>query len=117
MDKEQNHGKSAWLPRLTRRRFVKSAGAITALGTTGLNSLQAWADEFPRVSEDSDMAEALNYKHDAQTVDAAKRASGRYCYNCALYAGAEDEAWAGCSIFPGKAVAGSGWCSGWSPKQ
>jgi hypothetical protein len=115
MGKERNP--SSWLPRLTRRRFVKSAGAVTAVGATGLGGLQAWADTLPRVSEDSDMARALNYKHDAQSVDAAKRASDRYCYNCALFAGAEDKAWAGCSIFPGKAVAGKGWCSAWSPKQ
>ena len=117
MNNERNQGEGAWLPRLTRRRFVKTAGAVTALGTAGLGSLQAWADELPRVSEDSDMAKALNYRHDAQAVDAAKRASDRYCNNCALYAGAKDEAWAGCSIFPGKAVAGRGWCSAWSPKQ
>ena len=117
MNNERNQGKGAWLPKLTRRRFFKTAGAATALGAAGISSLQAWADELPRVSEDSEMARALNYKHDAQTVDAAKRASDRYCFNCALYAGAEDDAWAACSIFPGKAVAGRGWCSAWSPKQ
>ena len=117
MNNERNQGEGAWLPRLTRRSFVKTAGAVTALGTAGLGSLQAWADELPHVSEDSDMAKALNYRHDAQAVDAAKRASDRYCNNCALYAGTKDEAWAGCSIFPGKAVAGRGWCSAWSPKQ
>ena len=117
MDKDRYQGKGTWLPKLTRRRFVKTAGAISALGTAGLNSLQAWADELPRVSEASDMARALHYKHDAQTVDAARRASDRYCHNCALFAGSEDEEWAGCSIFPGKAVAGRGWCSAWSPKS
>ena len=117
MNNERNQGKGAWLPKLTRRRFFKTAGAATALGAAGISSLQAWADELPRVSEDSEMARALNYKHEAQTVDAAKRASDRECFNCALYAGAEDDAWAGCSIFPEKAVAGRGWCSAWSPKQ
>jgi hypothetical protein len=117
MTNEWNQDKGAWLPKLTRRRFFKTVGAASALGAAGLNSLQAWADELPRVSEDSEMALALNYKHDAQTVDAAKRASDRYCYNCSLFAGAEDDAWAGCSIFPGKVVAGRGWCSAWSPKQ
>ena len=117
MNNERNQGKGAWLPKLTRRRFFKTAGAATALGAAGISSLQAWADELPRVSEDSEMARALNYKHDAQTVDAAKRASDRYCFNCALYAGAEDDSWAGCSIVPGRAVAGRGWCNAWSPKQ
>ena len=117
MNSERNKGMAALLPKLTRRRFVKTAGAITAFGSAGLTGLQAWADELPHVDEDSDMAKALSYRHDAQTVDAAKRASDHYCYNCALYAGSNDEAWAGCSIFPGKAVAGRGWCSAWSPKQ
>ena len=117
MNKDRNQENGSWLPKLTRRHFVKTAGAISALGTVGLSAVQAWAEELPHVSEDSDMAKALNYRHDAQTVDAAKRASDRYCFNCALYAGSEEDAWAGCSIFPGKAVAGRGWCSAWSPKQ
>ena len=104
------------LPTLTRRVFVKTAGVFTALGAASPGSVQAREDELQRLSEDSDMATALGYKHDAQTVDAAVRASDRYCFNCALFAGAEDEAWAGCSIFPGKAVAGRGWCSVWSPR-
>ena len=115
MSKERDHVTT--LPRLTRRRFVQTAGAATAFGAAGLNSLQVRADELPRLSEDSDMARALSYTHDAQNVDAAKRASDRYCYNCVLFAGGEDDAWAGCSIFPGKAVAGRGWCSAWAPKQ
>lgn len=114
MSNERNEGSP--LPKLTRRLFVKTAGVFTALGATSLGSAPARADEMPRLSEDSDMARALNYKHDAQTVDAAMRASDRYCYNCALFAGTKDDAWAGCSIFPGKAVAGRGWCSAWSPK-
>lgn len=114
MSNEHNEGIA--LPKLTRRLFVKTAGVFTALGATSLVDEQAHADELPRLSEDSDMAKALNYKHDAQTVDAAVRASDRYCYNCALFAGAEDDAWSGCSIFPGKSVAGRGWCSAWSPR-
>ncbi|NNL55777.1 MAG: High potential iron-sulfur protein, partial [Woeseia sp.] len=74
------------------------------------------ASELPRVEEDDPMAKALNYVHDARSVDAAKRFSDRYCNNCALYAGSEQDDWAGCSIFPGKAVAGKGWCSVWAPK-
>lgn len=114
MNKERSRGNP--LPRFTRRVFVKTAGAFTALGAASLNSPQAQAEAPQRLDEGSDMAKALNYKHDAQTVDAAMRASDRYCYNCALFAGTEDDAWAGCSIFPGKSVAGRGWCSAWSPR-
>jgi hypothetical protein len=64
MNKERSQ--NSLLSKLTRRHFVKTAGAVTALGATSLSGLQAWA---------------------------------------------------GCSIFPGKAVAGRGWCSAWSPKH
>ena len=101
---------------LTRRRFVKTLGAATTAVTAGLSTSAASATELPRVSEDDPMAKALNYVHDARTVDAAKRASNRYCNNCALYAGTADAEWAKCSIFPGKVVAGQGWCNVWAPK-
>lgn len=102
---------------LTRRSFVQSAGAAAAFGATGLAVGRADAEQLPKVDENGPMAKALNYVHDAKTVDAAKRASDRYCYNCALYAGGSDDDWAECSIFPGKVVAGEGWCSAWAPKQ
>jgi hypothetical protein len=98
----------------TRRRFVKSAGAATVAIGFGTTSISA--EELPRVDENDPQAKALNYVHDAGTVDAAKRASTNFCNNCALYAGNESDDWAGCSIFPGKAVAGKGWCSVWAPK-
>ncbi|RZV35700.1 MAG: twin-arginine translocation signal domain-containing protein [Chromatiales bacterium] len=102
---------------LSRRRFIKTAGAATSAVTIGFGTTAFGAEELPRVNEDDPMAKALNYVHDAKTVDAAKRFSDRYCNNCALYAGAADDAWAKCSIFPGKVVAGEGWCSAWAPKQ
>ena len=102
---------------MTRRRFVKAAGIAAALSGAGLNTALAETPAMPKVDEADPMAKALNYVHDAKTVDAAKRPSERFCSNCALYAGGADEQWAGCSIFPGKAVAGAGWCSAWAPKQ
>jgi hypothetical protein len=99
----------------TRRRFVKSAGAATV--AIGFGTTTIGAEELPRVDETDPTAKALNYVHDAGSVDAAKRLSDQFCNNCALYAGNEDDEWAGCSIFPGKAVAGRGWCSVWAPKQ
>lgn len=102
---------------LSRRRFIKTAGAATSAVTIGFGTTAFGAEELPRVNEDDPMAKALNYVHDAKTVDAAKRFSDRYCYNCALYAGNADDTWAKCSIFPGKVVAGQGWCSAWAPKQ
>lgn len=100
---------------LSRRRFVQSAGAATVAMGFGTTTIRA--EELPRVNENDTMAKALNYVHDAGTADAAKRFSDRYCSNCALYAGNDDDEWAKCSIFPGKVVAGRGWCSAWAPKQ
>jgi hypothetical protein len=74
-------------------------------------------DALVRLEENNPTAKALNYVHDAKTIDAAKRFSDRFCNNCALFAGDSDDEWAGCSIFPGKAVANQGWCSVWAPKQ
>jgi len=100
----------------SRRRFIKSAGALAAASTAGFSAARA-EDNFVKVDENGPMAKALNYVHNAKTADAAKRASGHFCYNCALYAGSQDDEWADCSIFPGKKVAGKGWCSAWAPKQ
>lgn len=100
---------------LTRRRFIQSAGALAAIGSTAFPAARAASEDAPRVDENGPMAKALNYVHNAETVDAARRPSNRYCYNCALYAGDKGDEWADCSIFPGKKVAGKGWCSAWAP--
>ena len=68
-------------PLITRRRFVKNFGAASAAITTGFGTGTISAAEPPRVNEDDPMAKALNYVHDASTVDAAKRFSDRYCNN------------------------------------
>lgn len=114
-DLQSKKGRLSRKSLMSRRRFVRSAGAATVaigFGTTTIS-----AEELQRVNEDDPMAKALNYVHDAKTVDPAKRLADSYCNNCALYAGNTDDEWAGCSIFPGKIVAGQGWCSAWAPKQ
>lgn len=100
---------------VSRRRFIQSAGALAAVSSTGLTIAHADSETAAKVDENGPMAKALNYVHNAETVDSAKRPSNRYCYNCALYAGDKDDEWADCSIFPGKKVAGKGWCSAWAP--
>ena len=90
-------------------------GRCAALSGAGMTAASAQEAALPKVNEEDPMAKALNYVHDAKTVDAAKRPSDRLCNNCALYQGAVDDEWGGCSIFPGKAVAGRGWCSAWAP--
>ncbi|MEJ2603803.1 MAG: high-potential iron-sulfur protein [Gammaproteobacteria bacterium] len=76
-------------------------------------------DGAPRVSLDDPQAKALGYVHDAANVDQSKYAryqAGQACNNCALFQGTGNEEWARCSIFPGKLVHSSGWCSAYAPK-
>ena len=101
----------------SRREFFRAAGAASAAISAGFGSASLGATESPRVSEQGPMAKALNYVHDARSVDAAKRSSSSFCNNCALFAGNENADWSACSVFPGKLVAGEGWCSAWAPRQ
>ena len=101
---------------VSRREFVTAASLASVAVTAGMSAPRARAEELARVSEDDPTAKALNYVHDARQVDAAKRASSSFCNNCALYSGSVDDEWGKCSIFPGKLVAGEGWCSAWAAK-
>lgn len=118
--KSKQTTKSSWLQRagerFSRREFVKAASVASIAVTAGIRPQPARATELPRVSEDDPTAKALNYVHDARSVDAAKRSSSSFCSNCALFAGDASKEWAKCTIFPGKVVAGDGWCSAWAPK-
>lgn len=101
---------------LTRRQFVTAASVASVAVTAGIAPRVARASALPRVSEDDPTAKALNYVHDARSVDAAKRNSSSFCNNCALFVGDTSDEWAKCSIFPGKVVAGEGWCNAWVVK-
>ena len=102
----------------SRRDFLKSAGGAAAIAAVGFGADAAAAADLPKLDEAAATAVALKYTHDAASVaDAVRPQKDRFCNNCALYAGGQDDEWAGCSIFPGKAVAGRGWCSVWAPRQ
>ncbi len=76
------------------------------------------ATELVTLTEDDPQAKALAYVQDAATVDAEKYLryeSGQACANCALFLGGDAEQ-GGCSIFPGKAVKATGWCSVYAPQ-
>jgi hypothetical protein len=102
----------------SRRHFLKSVGGAAAVSFIGINALESRAAGLEKLDESNPMAVAMKYVHDASAVSESLRPQkDRYCYNCALYAGSKDDEWAGCSIFPGKSVAGDGWCSVWARKQ
>ena len=56
------------LPLISRRAFMKSTAATTALTASGLAAAPARADTLPRVEQDGAMARALNYVYNAQSV-------------------------------------------------
>lgn len=79
---------------------------------------KAAGQDLPVLSESDPQAKALAYVEDATTVDASKSPRyqpGQACSNCALYLGG-DKPQGACSIFPGKAVKATGWCSVYAPK-
>ncbi len=97
----------------SRRKFllVSAAGAATL-------SLNKFANAQAMVGETEPQAVALHYKADTAKVDQAKypkHAATQRCDNCALYQ-AKGAAAGGCSLFAGKQVAASGWCSAYVKK-
>lgn len=100
---------------ITRRQVLLTAGAIFASSAVSRTVL---AEPEP-LSESDPTAVSLGYVEDANKVDTTKwtkkaGAGGaqQHCANCSLYS-ATDAKWGECSIFPGKVVAGAGWCNAW----
>ena len=103
---------SSLLKTMTRRRFIGTAAGGTAAVAAGsmLAGRPAVAGgHLPKVDPNDSQAKSLKYVHES-TVD------GQNCFNCQLYKGGTS-AWGECAIFPGKEVAGKGWCSAWVKKE
>jgi len=104
----------------SRRRFLQGAGSATVMGlTVAALPRRASAHELPHLAETDATAAALGYREDAGKVDAAKsptHKAGQLCSNCRFFAGSEKTPWAACQLFPGKAVTGKGWCSGYNAR-
>ena len=101
-----------------RRSFLK-AGSLTVVSAAITASVGNAAAQGAKVDEKDAQAQSLGYKHDATKVDKAKFAkyqAGQTCANCTLFQGKPADAWGGCPIFPGKQVAGKGWCSAYVKK-
>jgi hypothetical protein len=100
--------------RPSRRVFM-----LHTLAGAGAVALASRAQAQALLAETDAQAVALGYKADTTKVDKAKypkHAATQLCNNCALYAGKASDAAAGCPLFPGKQVAGKGWCSAWAKK-
>ncbi len=99
----------------SRRKFLKtSLGVVAAVPAAALVG-GGTAFAAGRLSEDDAQAQAMHYRHDVADVTHDSYNDGEYCYNCSLFAGSEDDAWAPCSIFGNQEVAAEGWCTAWAP--
>jgi hypothetical protein len=99
----------------SRRQFIQ---IIPVAGAALLASRTVQAQAV-MVKEDDAQAKALGYVADATKTDKTKYkqyAAGQLCNNCALWQGKATDAAAGCALFPGKQVAGKGWCSAYAKK-
>jgi hypothetical protein len=101
----------------SRRTFIRTLAVAIPAGTVALQT-QAQGADLPQLDPADPVAMALVYVHDAADVDksnplAARFEVGQTCDNCAQIQGNDGDEWRPCGIFPGKSVAGKGWCSVW----
>lgn len=99
----------------SRRVFVIRSVAAAAIVATPV----AFAQKPPMVDPKDATAVALGYVADTASADKKKfpkHEAAQNCSNCGLYQGKAADAAAGCPLFPGKQVAGKGWCSAWVKK-
>lgn len=98
------------MKKLSRRQFVMSTATVVALSPSILlTSRSVAAADMPKLDPSDPQASALSYVHESPKAD-------NVCANCQLYSSAGDSDWGPCAIFPGKLVAGKGWCSAWVKK-
>ena len=100
----------------TRRTLMKALGAAAA-ATVLLPPRQSQAAEPPHLNVKDPAALKLSYVENASQIDLKKYPAyvkGSNCENCLLLQGTGGAHYRPCSLFPGKLVSVSGWCSGWS---
>jgi hypothetical protein len=104
--------------RLSRRSFVETV--LLASATVAVGGRRAEADELPKLDVKDPAAVALGYALNASQVDAQKYPTyvkGSNCENCLQLQGKPGNDYRPCSLFPGKSVSVSGWCSGWTAEM
>jgi hypothetical protein len=101
----------------SRRRLVKTLamGAAAALAAR-----QTPGAEPKKLDVKDPAAVSLGYVENAAEVDLKKYPTyvkGSNCENCLQLQGSPGNPYRPCSIFPGKLVSVSGWCSGWTAEM
>ncbi len=97
-----------------RRAFVRTL-ALSAAGVLAMR--RSRSAEPSKLDVKDPAAVALGYVENASQVDAKKYPAyvkGSNCDNCLQLQGKAGNNYRPCSVFPGKLVAVSGWCSSWA---
>ena len=95
---------------LTRRAIIRTGiMAAALLPVAGLIAGKTPAADLPELDTADPTAKALGY-----VTKSIK--PGLICSGCAQFVGNAGDATGGCKIFPGKRVAGGGWCTAYVKK-
>jgi High potential iron-sulfur protein len=100
---------------ISRRALVRTLALGAAAAALPPRALLG--AEPPKLDVNDPAAVALGYVENASQVDRAKNpryVPGSNCDNCLQLQGKPGNNYRPCSLFPGKLVAVSGWCSGWA---
>jgi hypothetical protein len=100
---------------VTRRALMKNLAF--AAGAAILPAPASSAAAPLRLDAKDPAAVALGYVENVAQLDVKKYPAyvkGSSCENCLLLQGSSGAAYRPCSLFPGKVVSVSGWCSGWA---
>lgn len=103
---------------VSRRVLVKTLSL--GIAAAGLGSAQAHGAEPQKLDVKDPAAVALGYVENAPQVDVKKYPAfvkGSSCENCLQLQGKAGSDYRPCTLFPGKLVAVSGWCSGWAAEM
>lgn len=107
---------------LNRREFVKTTvkvttGVLASIPIMVTNSSSA--QDLPVLAQDDPLAVTLAYTADTTTVSSESypnHTNEQVCSTCVLSLSEAGAEFGPCSIFPGKFVAATGWCSLWAIK-
>jgi hypothetical protein len=108
---------------VSRRALIETlslAMAAASLGRQPARAAEPLKGEPQKLDVKDPAAVALGYVESAAQVDVKKFPAfikGSNCENCLQLQGKSGSDYRPCGLFPGKLVAVSGWCSGWTPEM
>jgi len=109
---------------ISRRAVINRLGAVVGLGAT-LRAGGAFADTAPgsaapHLSPSDPAAVKVAYIEEASHLNVKAHpnyVAGSNCDNCLLLQGKPGNTYRPCTLFPGKLVKISGWCSSWTAEM